>query len=322
MIITISIASCDNKATEIIYNEAFNEETTQTEKLSAYYYGYDESLIWKNIKNIDYYELYINNENKIKTEQDFYYLGHLTEGQYSVKINAIKNSKIIASDIVDFYKGIPEEKLKTAEIGLKCSIVEVHITRYNVSLGILKKDEETELAYGFIYKNNENEYWTVSYSKLLRSSKSFDKTEIIIKDEFGNEYEGIEDFPTNIEERILSIVKFKSNKKLPTVTLGTETVKDQYIVHINNTDNNATVGKISGNSDRSKINNIYTKSILVETNLKFAIIGTPIFNSNFEFIGIIVPNSNDTTICFMQLKEILGYIDIDLQKECGEWINR
>ena len=318
-----TLTSCNNNnihKNDSTIKSTIKESETEEKKLYIEYNGYMECIQWTRIEDATSYQIFFDNDNPITIQDNYFSTSNMKFGYHKVTINAIKNSKTILSGTSEFViEGITEAQAKDALKKLSPSIVSISTQKYNTTLGIIQSNKETETVEGIICYNNGNTYWAICYSPLLRTNINYDKTKINITDDYGNEYTGTEINPTNIKNRILTVISFSSKINLPTVNFGMKlNGNSKYILKYQISPKKTQIGKINLPTNFATINGTRTQNHLIGTTFDTTTYGQVVFNCKFEFIGIIVPNYEEKPISFMQLKEVLGYIDIDLQKKCIE----
>lgn len=289
------------------------------EKIFIEWINRQNTFYWQSIPQAAKYELYIDTNKYGTTSETRYEIEKLSLGEHTVKVIALDlNNKEITQTTQNFeYIGLDETKaLNKAKNDLVYSIVKISIKKYNTSLTFIKKDEVSASTWGVICKKNGNTYWAICYSPLLVSSKQYDKTIITVEDEHGNEFTGIEINPTNAKDRILGVVSFQSNQEiLPVVDISMNLADSEDILIVRpNAQPIGQIAHIDHFGEKQIIDGIQTKNNMISTDVKGTSLGYPVFDANYSFIGIILSSSTDG-ICFMQLKEILRYIDTDLQQK-------
>lgn len=334
-IIPFSIFGCDDDIPKIS-NKKKNQEQENLEKdeenknilkyAKPYYNTESKNIVWDKVENAEEYEIkiyLINQTITKKTTETYFDVSNLSPGTFSVSIKPISSNKKYETGkeikyeikIPGFNQTLAREKVKEE---LRYSIVFIKITRYNTILGI-KTDKQTEQIEGVICKKNNNTYWIATNSPLLQSNTKYDKTEIIIKDSYGNEYTGTKINPTNTSKNLISIIQFNSNIQLPTVNFAKDQAfTNEEIMLISNYEitNYAQFVYVT-DFKKSTNNNIKTEYDIVITNrVNNSNFSVAVFNDEYQLIGISI-NINNNKFCYIQIREILEYIDKELANKTG-----
>lgn len=324
------------------YSIVFNEEsyvglnTIQNETKSyvfdlayANYNKTENCIYWNEIKNADGYYITINNGKRIKTQNTYYSIPEYKPGYYSVKIEPYDNeNKYIAinpqTTQIRVNGFINEEEAKNKALSeLTYHLVEINITKYNKGLFGIKKDKTTECLTGVIIKEADAyKYWCITYSPLLTAGYNYDVTNISVTDKHGTTYNATEITPTNINNRILTVIEFYTNKKLPVPKLSKNigNIEDVILLSENTSLYTPIITKIKGPEVASEVNFTRTRYQAIITEQSWNVLPDykAVFDENYELVGIVVTNSEFGKIRFLQIKEVVEHYDLELAKNFGE----
>lgn len=329
ILIPLSIISCDNDIPKIKAKNKSNKnvENTYVMKYPKAYYDIESKEIkWDAVDKAEEYEIniYLINETiNTKTQNTYYDVSNLTPGIFSVSIKPIDtDNKYKAGKETKYNVKIPgfnkDMAYEKVEEELIYSIVLITVTRYDSFLGI-KTNKTVEQKEGVICKKSNGSYWAITNCPLLKSNTKYDKTEITVKDTHNNTYTGTEINPTNISNGILSVISFNSNIQLPIVNfaegIGINNEEVMFVSRYQFT-NKAQFAKTT-EIQPSTNNDISTKyHVVITDKINNSSFSVATFNDEYELIGITV-NLKNNQYCFIQIKEILEYIDKELAEKTG-----
>ena len=336
VIITITITSligCKNKEEILTEQKTSSETHIESEKLNIEYYARGEWIEWNNINDVKEYIVKVDDKISYETTNSIWENTNLSLGKHKIEVIAIKKDNTTVSEIQEIEViGIKPQQIYNLDKEVRDSTVRVKVEQYNKRLGIFKKDEKLAYETGIICQKKNNQYIAVCYCPNLKNGKTYDVTKISVTDNYGNEYEATEITPTQtttttattkINDRILTVITFTATKKtLPVVDLGLDCIEySNDLFTINNADvHDCASGEEKRPAKRIQIDGKQTVCEVIEITTPYkdnVHVGDAVFDIEKQFIGIIVLKT-DEKIVYMQLKEILGYIDNNLQKECVE----
>ena len=300
-----------NKENKISTTVKENYEFSTTK---IYYEMRGDYISWDKIENADGYYITINNQDKIKTTDTYYSLKGYKPGMYTVTIEPYDNEnvyKVKNTSTKEFringFENEVEAKLKATQ-ELVNYIVEIEITKYNKGFLGIKKDKITEITEGVICQKEGTIYTSITYSQLLKDNTKYDNTEIIIRDVYGNKYDGTISEPSSnqIKDGFLTVIKFKQkNKELPVANISKEIGNIEDAILVSSPFSKTTTSAIIVHFEDMQYvreNNLKCRYQVIITDQKWA---TPpvykiAFDEFYNFIGITITNSEKNEIRIVQ----------------------
>ncbi len=330
IILSISMISCqiDNYNENITTDKQEeitekNQEKKILQRPRVYYEFWEKRIGWDTVPNAIRYTIVINDKKVATTTNTFYPVDDYEPGKYKIDIipeasHALYEAGEPNPQVIKITGINEEEAKKKIEEELKYSLVKINILQYDSFLGI-KTNKNEIVIDGIILYKKDNKYKAICYAESL-ITKNYEKTEIKVIDKFDNEYVGSLTPAADINEEILSVITFYTNKNLPTAPLPYDIFNSKEIVILEKYfyNNRPLFAEIT-NTDICHVNGIRTKYDAINTNVEFQNrTSLPVFNSDYDLIGLTIPSNNSKeNLKFIQIKELLSYIDKDLAKTVG-----